>query len=188
MQNKVSVIPDESGNVIRVSKNNPEYGHVRLQQSKLIVGSNGWVKSNVVTTLLHGTVDDLQEMGIHNMKELPGKIVIQERFEPFSEKEPERDLKRAGDTGIICCSNGQPIYRKTLYVPNMNAEDELIAHDNGDAIRKANAGGIENIIKHIDNVKTPKVNKSTLENNEVDNSEIEIEIEDEVLSDINFEL
>jgi hypothetical protein len=70
----------------------------------------------------------------------------------------------------------------------MNAEDELIAHDNGDAIRKANAGGIENIIKHIDNVKTPKVNKSTLENNEVDNSEIEIEIEDEVLSDINFEL
>ena len=33
---KVRVTPDDQGNVIRVSKNNPEYGCIRLEQSRVV--------------------------------------------------------------------------------------------------------------------------------------------------------
>ena len=138
MQNKVQIVPDELGNVIRVSQNNDEFGHVRLQQERVTFGNTGWVSRKTVSTLLHGKVEDLREMGIQNMKELPGKIVIRESLEPFNSNDPDRDLKIAGSTGIICCQDGQPIYRKTMFTADTAAEDVLVAHDNGDAIREAN--------------------------------------------------
>jgi hypothetical protein len=138
MQNKVQIIPDDLGSVIRVSQNNSEFGHVRLQQERVTFGNTGWVNRKTVSTLLHGKVEDLREMGIQNMKELPGKIVIRESLEPFNSTDPDRDLKIAGDTGIICCQDGQPIYRKTMYTADVNAEDVLVAHNNGEAIREAN--------------------------------------------------
>ena len=48
------------------------------------------------------------------------------------------EITNTGDTGIICAVDGQPIYRKTFFVADANAEDVLIAHTNGDAIREAN--------------------------------------------------
>lgn len=144
MQNKVQIIPDELGSVIRVSQNNSEFGHVRLQQERVTFGNTGWVNRKTVSTLLHGKVEDLREMGIQNMKELTGKIVIRESLEPFSNTDPDRDLKIAGDTGIICCQDGQPIYRKTMYTADSNAEDVLVAHNNGDAIREANGNNSTN--------------------------------------------
>lgn len=138
MQNKVQIVPDELGNVIRVSQNNSEFGHVRLQQERVTFGNTGWVNRKTVSTLLHGKVEDLRDMGLHNMKELAGKIVIRESLEPFNSNDPDRDLKIAGDTGIVCCQDGQPIYRKTIFTADTNAEDVLVAHNNGDAIREAN--------------------------------------------------
>ena len=43
MQNqtsKVRVSPDDQGNVIRVSKNNPEYGCIRLEQQRVSFNNN----------------------------------------------------------------------------------------------------------------------------------------------------
>jgi len=147
MQNKVQIVPDELGNVIRVSQNNSEFGHVRLQQERVSFGNTGWVNRKVVSTLLHGKVEDLREMGIQNMKELTGKIVVRESLQPFNMSDPDRDLKIAGETGIICCQDGQPIYRKTSFTADVNAEDVLVSHDNGDAIREANQGKSSNKIK-----------------------------------------
>ena len=86
-----------------------------------------------------GKVEDLQDLGFDADTELTGNIIVMESFEPFSEKMPDRDLKYAGDTGIVCCQNGQPIYRTTAYDSSGQLEDTLIPHDNGDAIREANA-------------------------------------------------
>ena len=36
-QQAVSIQADEQGNVVRVSNNNPEFGHVRLIQSKRVI-------------------------------------------------------------------------------------------------------------------------------------------------------
>tara|TARA_R110002020_G_scaffold29744_1_gene93843 strand:+ start:2247 stop:2870 length:624 start_codon:yes stop_codon:yes gene_type:complete len=141
MPNKIMVEPDDSGNVIRVSKNNPVYGHVRLSQDVTAFGVNGWVKSSTRSTLIHGTVEDLETVGIADMKELSGNIIIREQTEPFSSTDPDRDLKIAGDTGIICCKDGEPIYRKTFYDATGLQVDDLVAHTNGDAIREAQSGG-----------------------------------------------
>lgn len=138
MQNKVQIIADELGNVIRVSQNNQEYGYVRLSDNSFQI-NNGFMQKKEVTTLLHGKVEDLREMGIQNMKELQGKIVVKEQLEPFSSTNSDRDLKIAGKTGIICCVDGQPIYRKTMFTADITAEDIMLDHTNGSDIREANA-------------------------------------------------
>jgi len=138
MQSKVNILADDMGNVIRQSSNNSEYAYVRLQQDRVTFGNNGWVKKSSISTLLHGKLEDLQSLDLKANATLPGKLIIKEQLEPFSNNDPDRDLKYAGDTGIICCVDGQPIYRKTFYVVDETAQDVLIAHNNGDAIREAN--------------------------------------------------
>lgn len=152
MNSPVTIKTDDNGMVIRQSKNNPEYGHIVLQQSRVSIQSNpanpknvGWVKSNNITTLLKGTMEELKLFGFTKDTILPGKIVVKESTTPFSEENPDQHLKIAGDTGIICCLYGEPIYRMTFYTADVNEQDEFIQHDNVDAIRSAN-GKVSNKI------------------------------------------
>lgn len=197
MQNKVQIIPDELGNVIRVSQNNADYGHLRLEQQRVIFGNSGWVNKKSVSTLLHGKVEDLRDMGLQNMTELPGKIIINESLEPFNTNDPDRDLKMAGKTGIICCQDGQPIYRKTTYVSDINAEDTLIAHTNGDAIREANnleedkrptVASVEEAFETSDDGQIDL--EDSIEEVKAAEAEVTDEVEEEVeeLEDATFEL
>jgi adenine specific DNA methylase Mod len=78
-------------------------------------------------------------MNFYAGQELPGKIVIQESLEPFNQKNPRKDLKIAGSTGIVCTLNGQPIYRRTIYKQDSFAENKLIQHDNVEQLRNAYA-------------------------------------------------
>jgi len=136
MNNKVQIIADELGNVIRVS-NNPDYGYVRLSQNTFQI-NNGFMQKKSVTALLHGKLEDLKEMGIQNKTEITGKIVVKEQLTPFREINPEQDYKIAGATGIVCSVNDKPIYRKTVFTSDVTAEDVLLDHTNGDDIREAN--------------------------------------------------
>ena len=144
MQNQVNIIADDMGNVIRQSNTNSEFGYIRLQQKRATFGNNGWVKSSNLSTLIHGKLEDLQQMEFSANQALQGKITVREQLEPFSSNDPDRDYKYAGDTGIICCVDGQPIYRKTFFVMDMNAQDTLLAHTNGQDIREANGSNMLN--------------------------------------------
>ena len=143
MQNsKVTVVADENGNAVRQSQNSPEYGFVRIVQDAVSYGSNGWVNRKQRSTLILGKMEDLEEIGFQDGQEMEGKIVVKESTEPFNTTDPDRDLKIAGSTGIICCTaDGEPIYRTTFYDFSGTQEDTLIPHANGDAIREANAAG-----------------------------------------------
>jgi len=101
MQSKVNILADDMGNVVRQSSSNPEFGHVRLQQTRVTFGNGGWVKKSNISTLLHGKLEDLEELGLDTMDSIPGKIVIKESLQPFSKTDPDRDYKKAGETGII---------------------------------------------------------------------------------------
>lgn len=147
MKNQVTIVPNETGAKIRISKNNAEYGHVLLKHEKTIIGSNGWVKTTRLHALLHGEVDDLRSIGIAKMKTLPGQIIVKESTTPFNEKNPDMDLKYAGKTGIVCCKDGEPIYRRALYDASMTEVDEFIAHTNGDDIRTANNENAEKALE-----------------------------------------
>lgn len=137
MQDKVTIEPDESGSIIRISMNNPEFGYVRVTQESVSFTANGWVKKAARGALIHGTVEDLKSIGIAKLKTLPGKIYILESTDPFNTKDPDRDLKIAGDTGVVCCSHGEPIYRKSFYDASGLLDDSLVPHTNGEDIKEA---------------------------------------------------
>ena len=119
---------------------NEEYGCIRLEQQRVSFNTQGWVNNKKLSCLIQGKVEDLQSLAFDAETELPGKIVIREQLEPFNGKDPDRDIKIAGDTGIECCRHGQPIYRKPFYVTNADESDIFIAHTNTEDIRNANAG------------------------------------------------
>lgn len=136
MTNKVKVTADANGSIIGVSQNNPEYGYVRVEQTVTQIDHRGWLKNTKRSTLIKGLVEDLANAGFKSGTELPGKIVVIESLTPFNQENPERDLKIAGDSGIVCRIDDQPIYRQTFYTPDVNAYDELLIHNNNEEIRE----------------------------------------------------
>ena len=149
MNSTVKVVADATtGAVVKISDNNPDFASVRLEQVRTVIGNNNFIERKVVSTLLQGAAADLTAMGFYAGQELPGTIVIEESLTPFNKKTPERDLKVAGETGIVCTVGGQPIYRRAVYSTASNAQDTLIKHDNVEQLRsayaQANSAGIRN--------------------------------------------
>ena len=136
---KVTVVADKNGNVIGVSENNPEYGYVRVEQTAVQINDQGWLRNVKRSTLIKGKMEDLMAVGYKNGTEIPGKIVVVESLTPFNPVNPDKDLKIAGDTGVICRMDDQPIYRQTFYTSNLNAVDEFIMHNNSDEIKEVQA-------------------------------------------------
>lgn len=133
---KVKVTADQNGNVVGVSQNNPEYGYIRVEQQAIQINEQGWLKNVKRSALLKGKVTDLLETGYKAETELPGKIVVVESLTAFNTENPDRDLKIAGSTGIVCRIDDQPIYRQSFYTTNPNAFDELITHTNSEEIKE----------------------------------------------------
>jgi hypothetical protein len=149
MNSTVKIVADATtGAVVRVSETNPEFSSVRLEQTRTVIGNNNFIERKTVSTLLQGATSDLTAMGFYAGQELPGSIVVEESMTPFNKKNPERDLKIAGETGIVCRVGDQPIYRRSTYSTASNAQDTLIKHDNVEQLRTAyaqnNSAGIRN--------------------------------------------
>ena len=145
---KVVVTADKNGNVINVSENSPEYGYVRVEQNVTSVNDQGWLRLTKRTALIKGLMKDLLEVGFRAGQEMPGRIVIQETLTAFNPENPDRDLKIAGDTGVVCRIEDQPIYRQSYYTANPNAEDQILMHTNSDEIREvANAQKAISVLK-----------------------------------------
>ena len=136
MDSKVKVVADTSGNVIRPS-NNPDWGFVRVVQVRSIIDERGFSRRKQTSALIHGTVADLKADGYTNGQALEGKIVFKESLTPFNPKNPERDLKIAGETGIVCKVDDAPIYRVSIYAQDPSTKDTLLVHTNGEEIKAA---------------------------------------------------
>lgn len=149
MNSKVVVLADETtGAVVNVSTNNPEYGYIRVQQVRTMIDDNGFLRRKPVSALIPGTIAELKESGFFAGQQLDGKIVVEESLEPFNEKTPERDLKVAGETGIVCTLGGLPIYRRTKFSFDASGADTLIKHDNVEELRNAYAKGKSSAIQN----------------------------------------
>jgi hypothetical protein len=136
MNTTVHVTANKAGQVI--TSNNGGYGFIRVSQTRMSIDERtGFAKPVVLSALIKGKLEHLEIFGYSAGQQLPGKIVVKESLEPFNTKNPEKDYKMAGDTGIVCCVDGQPIYRNCFYNVSGTDTDELIAHTNTDAIREA---------------------------------------------------
>ena len=148
---KVTVTADKNGNVIGVSQNNPEYGYMRVEQTAVQINDQGWLRNVKRGALIKGKVEDLVDCDYQDGDQIDGKIVVRESLTPFNPVNPDRDLKIAGDTGVICRIDDQPIYRQTFFTTNLNAHDELITHTNADEIREVQ--GAQKAISGLANMK-----------------------------------
>ena len=136
MKSKVTVKGDKNNNVITVSPNNPEFGWLTVEQEVFQINERGWLKPTTRTALIHGTVKDLQRVGYTKGSEITGRIVILESLTPFNKENPDGDLKIAGNTGVICRVDDEPIYRKAFFTTNQNLNDEFISHTNTEEIKE----------------------------------------------------
>jgi hypothetical protein len=150
--NKVIVTADAAGNVIVPSQKSSDWGHIRVTQDRMIVDDNGFARKKTLSALIIGTLVDLKGFGYAKGQEIEGRIVFKESLEPFSPKDPERDYKKAGKTGIVCCQDGQPIYRKNFYKQDADAADICVEHTNGDDIKAAYAVLKEEEVKAGENI------------------------------------
>jgi hypothetical protein len=141
MNTKVVVLSDDTtGAVVNISANNPEWGYVRVKQTRILADEkSGFLRAKTVTAIMPGLVEDLQAADLYAGQQMTGKIVIEEALTPFNKKNPERDLKIAGKTGIVCRLDGEPIYRRTRFSFNTEAEDTYKQHDNVEELRTAYA-------------------------------------------------
>jgi len=139
MDSKVVVTADAAGNVIIRSSKNPTYGHIRVEQTRMIVDETGFARKKKLSALIPGTIEDLKSFNWTANQVIEGKIVIKESLTPFNKYEPERDYKVAGQSQVVCRNDEQPIYRKHFYSLSPNSEDVLVAHTNGEEIQAAYA-------------------------------------------------
>lgn len=137
MRSSVIVTADKAGNVITVSKNNPEFGHFRVEQNRMIIDENGFSRRVRLSALVPGKVEELMSYGLTAGTLMPGTIYIKESTTPFNKVNPEKDLKVAGKTGIVCKLGEADIYRSSFYHPNPEKLDETIEHTNGAEITEA---------------------------------------------------
>lgn len=145
MDAKVVVAADKAGNVIVRSSNNPEYGHIRVEQTRMVIDESGFARRKKLSALIPGLVEDLKGFGWEAGEQVEGKIIAKESLTPFNASDPERDYKIAGNSGIVCCQDGMPIYRKNFFTFNSGAQDTpSIPHTNGEEIKAAYAEMKEN--------------------------------------------
>jgi hypothetical protein len=153
MESKVKVVADPAtGSVVHVS-NNEDFGYIRLEQVRTVIDEKSqFLKRRVLSTLIHGEISALRECGYYAGQELPGNILIEESFVPFNSKNPEKDLKIAGSTGIVCVGRDEdggvkPIYRRNVYSPNVSKVDTTIDHINKEEIKAAYAA--QSHVQHV---------------------------------------
>jgi hypothetical protein len=101
------------------------------------IDENGFLRRRSFSSLIHGPITLLQASNFYAGQILPGNIIVKEAMTPFNKKTPERDLKIAGETGIVCRVGGEPIYRKTYYSASASSVDITIEHDNVEELKIA---------------------------------------------------
>lgn len=139
METKVKVTADPAGNVIVKSKNNLEWGYIRVEQSRLLIDESGIGRDITMSALIPGTIATLSKFNWSADQEIEGRIIFVESTKAFRKFDADKDVKVAGASGILCTIEGSPIYRKNFYKISSLAVDTAVAHDNGDEISLAYA-------------------------------------------------
>ncbi len=133
-----TVVPTETGMVIRVNEKNKEFGYILLRQVRTEFSENGFIEEKPVTCLVKGHLSVLKKMNWKPWQAVKGKIVVQESLEPFRDKSIEYDIKMSSrEGGVMLVHEDQPIFRRTYYSVNPEKEDTFIQHTNVEEVRAA---------------------------------------------------
>jgi hypothetical protein len=126
---KPVIVTAKDGLVVHPSQNNPVWGYIRVIQEKTVF-EDSFGKIVTESALVLGKLKDLHSFGWTEGQELDGQVVTKESHDPFSKSYPDKNLKIAGKTGVVCTKEGLPIYRKNFYTLDMTDRDAFIKNDN----------------------------------------------------------
>jgi len=116
----------ETGAVITVSKNNSQYGTIRLDSENVSL-EGGFMNKSKRTAFIRGKVEDLQSLGYKAGQTLGGKIMKKESFSPFYEGQKP---KVNPSNGEIILTNGEETFLDYTYTSNANALDIWVGSTN----------------------------------------------------------
>jgi hypothetical protein len=122
--NNIVKVTAKDGKVVN-SKDGAEYGYIRVESTQTSM-ENGFISSKKASALIRGKVEELKALGLKEGQSLSGKIIHKESTTPSYDGQSP---KINPSTGEIMTSGGSPIFRESFFTANLNANDELLAHD-----------------------------------------------------------
>ena len=130
--NKVTVTTHPvTGEVITASKNKPEFGTIRVEESGLKI-TNGFANMKKRSAFIRGKIVDLK--GLRAGQQLDGKIVAKESFEPwFKDQTP----KINPTTSEVISVGGKAVYLTYEYTENAADADQLIKAEVAAPVKRA---------------------------------------------------
>ena len=121
MKNSVRVTTHpETGKVVTVSKNNAEYGTIRVEESGIRF-ANGFANAFRRSAFIRGKVKDLA--GLTAGQELPGTIVAKETREPQYEGQSPKINPSTDKAHLV---DGAQVYLTYEYSEEIGVQDQLI--------------------------------------------------------------
>lgn len=121
MKNSVRVTTHpETGAVVTPSKNNPEYGTVRFEETGLRI-ANGFANAFRRSAFIRGKIKDLS--GLSAGMELSGTIIAKESRTPWFEGQSPKINPSTKEAHLV---DGAPVYLQYEYSEDASAQDQLI--------------------------------------------------------------
>jgi len=77
-----------------------------------------------------------------------GNVIVTSKSNPeygYIRVEQDRMIIDERKTGIVCCVDGEPIYRKAFFTFDLRASDVTVAHTNSEDIKAAYAASSEEV-------------------------------------------
>lgn len=116
----------ESGELVQVNQNKPDYASIQFQQTVRTI-SNGYLNVRKRVAFLASDVNSLndfiQSVGWKHGDEVPGRIRVEERREPFY---PGQMPKINPTTGNMVMVDDAPVYYQAFWDETGNIEDIII--------------------------------------------------------------
>lgn len=127
----------KDGSIVGQSQNSPEWGYIRLTETRMSIANN-WMRTENLSTLIRGKYEELKVANLTHGTTFPGKLVIRESLDPFNPGPyQDLDLKRAFKDGPLLVVEDEPIYRATVHTYNMEEQDVLLTHTNVQEVKDA---------------------------------------------------
>jgi len=121
MKNSVRVTKHpETGAVVTPSKNKPEYGTIRVEETGLRF-NGGFANATRRSAFIRGKVADLSSLAAG--QELPGKILAKESFEPWFKGQSPKINPSTSQAHLV---DGRKVYLQYEYTEDMSMQDSLI--------------------------------------------------------------
>lgn len=109
----------ETGVVITPNPNKPDFGTIRLDQEVVTVRNN-FINKSKRSVFVAGNIEVLKSLDYKAGQLIPGKIIMEESFEPFYDGQSPKINPTTKD---VITKEGKPVYFQYILTEDMNATD-----------------------------------------------------------------